>query len=88
MGSNQLSKPDESLNLAHRVLESADAESPIAVLARGLIRHHSASVALQAALQQSLALEVRLVGLLTNSVAPPRESAQPDDLTRYPHLSA
>lgn len=70
-----MSKPDESLNLAHRVLEqSGDAESIVTVLARGLIRHHSASVALQAALKHSLAMEARYVSLLTNST-PPRESA-------------
>jgi alanine dehydrogenase len=63
-----MSKPDAALILAHSVLAQCnDADSDVAVLARGVIRHHAASVAVQAALVQSLAMETHYLKLLTNS---------------------
>jgi hypothetical protein len=65
-----MSKPDAALMLAQRILaESNDLESELVVLARGVIRHHAASTAVQAALVQSLSMETHYIRLLTGSPA-------------------
>jgi hypothetical protein len=53
-----MSKPDEALILARSILERPhDPDSAMAVLAHGVVRHHSASVVVQSALVQSFSLQ-------------------------------